>query len=125
GRPLAARRELAPDPPQVRAGRIEGGVGMVAGQRASRTVVAPSTGDGRRIVEAAPQVLHPAAGGDRVLPHRVLLRGTRGGHPRVPFRVVPPWRTGRRPATGDPAYRAVDVEHLAHQLQPAAASPPA
>src|SRR5690606_2067601 len=69
------------------------------------------------VVEAAPQERHAAALGALVGEHRLLLGQPGLLDALVALAVVGPGLTRARPAAADPAYRAVDVEHLEHHLQ--------
>ena len=80
--------------------------------------VAATAGLGLRVVEAPAQELHAAIGRAGVLDHGFLLCGPRLGHPPQPRGVVGPGLAGGEPAAARAPDRAVDVEHLEHQLEP-------
>ena len=63
---------------------------------------------------------HPAAVGDQVVEHRLLLALAGLGDPGVAVGVVDPRLAGRGPPALDPTGRAVDVEDLEHRLEPGA-----
>ena len=88
--------------------------------REPATVVAATAVGRLRVVELVTQEPHPAPVGGEVVEHRLLLALAGLGHPSVALLVVDPLPAGRLPAATDPAYGAVDVEHLEHRLQPGA-----
>ena len=80
-------------------------------------VVAAPAVDGLGVVELVAEEAHPALVGLEVVEHRPLLPLAGLGHPAVALLVVGPLPAGGLPAAADPAYGAVDVEHLEHGLE--------
>ena len=93
----------------------------VGGQVEPAAVVAAAAVGRLRVVELVAQEPHAATVGVEVVEHRPLLAGAGLRHARVAVGVVVPRLAGGLPAAADPAYGAVDVEHLQHLLEAAAA----
>ena len=95
------------------------GVGHLGGEDGVRRTGRSGRRGAPRVVQAAAQELHPAAGRSRRTPASPAAR-RRG--PRRPGAAAPRRRATAAPVAiqppRDPADRAVDVEDLEHQLQP-------